>query len=223
VREATLIFIIVPTLCIGCATPPPEQTVASEPVLVTLDGLVKREIEAPGVLYLHEAHQIGSYDAFQIATSSIAYERHSRQLPAEIEEQFTAKLEKSLVDAAAEADIPIVDPGPCVLRIGIQLEDVDIAQSTAKTLAEMKLVMEFRDSDSGQPLLRYITDNRVENQGDDVLWSDQIRDSFDEMVAGMEIGGPLRGAGLADDYIRPGCKGTLAERGRAAAETRSTP
>jgi hypothetical protein len=206
---------------IGCATPtptPPEPGAGAVGLPMTLDGLVKYEIDRPGLLYLREAHQIGSYDAFQIATSPITYERRSRRLPADLEAGFAARMEQTLRDAAAAAVVPVeAVPGPCVLQIGIGLEDVYLAEETAATLAEMTLVMEFRDSESGQPLLRYVTPERVENRGADIPWHEQIRSSFDDMVARLDLGSPMRSAGLADDRLLPGCKGTLAGRGSGAA------
>lgn len=218
-----LILVLVATLGTGCGTPPHHGVLESpEPPMTTLDGLVRREIETPGALYLRDSHQIGSYDAFQIETSEIAYQRRSLKLPAGLEQEFAEKLMQTLVAAASAADIPVLEsPGPCVMQIVMHPADVNIAESTAQSLAEMKLIMEFRDSLSGQPLLRFITDNRIEKQGDEVSWSDQIRERFDEMVAEMDIGAGLRGAGLADDELLPGCKGTLAERGRAAASAQS--
>ena len=42
----------------------------------------------------------------------------------------------------------------------------------------------------------------------------------DRIVREMNIAGPFRDAGLADDTVLPGCQGTLAARGRAAAAAR---
>jgi hypothetical protein len=44
----------------------------------------------------------------------------------------------------------------------------------------------------------------------------KLRQGLDEIVKEMNLAGSLRGAGLADDAIRPGCNSTLAQLGRRA-------
>jgi hypothetical protein len=187
---------------------------ASKAATQTVDGLTRTEIDAPGVLFIRDDHGIGSYDAFLIPEATISYRRRSVRLPTELELAFMASLEQTLIDAAQEADIPIVQtPGNCVLQVAMGLTDVDIERSKTRSIGRLTLVMEFRDTLSGQPLLRYATRNTIEREGTDVPRSEQIGVAFDEMVGEMEIAGALRAAGLGADTIRPGCEGTLSKRG----------
>lgn len=180
----------------------------------TVDGLTRTEIDAPGVLFIRDDHGIGSYDAFLIPEATISYRRRSVRLPTELESAFMASLEQTLIDAAQEADIPIVQtPGNCVLQVAMGLTDVDIERTKTRSIGRLTLVMEFRDTLSGQPLLRYATRNTIEREGTDVPRSEQISVAFDKMVGEMEIAGALRAAGLGEDAIRPGCEGTLSKRG----------
>jgi hypothetical protein len=218
------ILIIALITGLGCGTPSGEPKSSDKGKTRTTDGLVKVEIDMAGILFLRENHGIGSYDAFQIPPADISYKRRSRKLTPELEDDFLAQLEQSLIDSAGDHDIPIDQtPGQCVMQIVIALVNVDLERSSsAKMLGEMTLVMEFRDSISRQTLLRYATQNQIENGGRQSNRTRQLRDSFDVMLEKMDIGAAFRVAGLADDEIRPGCQGTLADRGRAAAESVST-
>jgi hypothetical protein len=222
VTTTTLILALIAGL--GCATPSAEPKSAREASAKTADGLVKVEIEMPGVLFLREGHGIGSYDAFLIPPADINYRRRSSKLTPEMEDEFLAQLEQSLIDSAGDNNIPIEQtPGQCVMAIAIALVNVDLERgSTAKTLGSMTLVMEFRDSISRQTLLRYATQNRIESEGRKADRTRQLRKSFDSMLEGMDIGAAFRAAGLGEDEIRPGCQGTLADRGRAAAASVSS-
>lgn len=180
----------------------------------TVDGLTRTEIDAPGVLFIRDDHGIGSYDAFLIPEATISYRRRSVRLPTQLESAFMASLEQTLIDAAREADIPIVQtPGNCVLQVAMGLTDVDIERTKTRSIGRLTLVMEFRDTLSGQPLLRYATRNTIEREGTDVPRSEQISVAFDKMVGEMEIAGALRAAGLGEGAIRPGCEGILSKRG----------
>ena len=224
-RAAIFSLISVLSASLGCGTPPTETqpssqhqsqsaATASTGPAKSVDGLVKREIDARGVLFIRDNHGIGSYDVFQVATATIDYERNSKRLPPKMEAVFMAQLEQSLMDAAMDADIPLKKgSGNCVLNLSLHLANVIIDPNSA-TLAEITLVMEFRDSQSRQSLLRYSTENRVANPAGGASRSRHLRSSFDKMVAEMNIAVALREAGLAADEIRPGCQGTLAELGR---------
>jgi hypothetical protein len=76
--------------------------------------------------------------------------------------------------------------------------------------------MEFRDSLSAQPLLRYATQNRIEKDVGGNDRSDRLRQSFDEMLGRMNVASALQAAGLGDQEIHGDCEGTLAEIGRGA-------
>ena len=201
-------------LLFGCGTSsgPSETGVA-----LTADGLQAVEVDLPGRIFLRESHQIGSYDAFTVPPATVAYARNSQRLPEEMEAGFLASLEQSLIDAADDAGIPIVDaPGQCVLQVGLGFTDVKIARGRSKKLGEVVLVMEFRDTLSGAPLLRYAVDHEIERDGTGAPLSEQIALAFDDMVAEMNVAHALRASGLGGDTTRAGCNGTLAAIGQGA-------
>jgi hypothetical protein len=189
--------------------------------LRSIDGLDRVEISARGVLDLRENHGIGSYDAFLIRDAVLRYRRRSARLTSDAESVFLSLLHGTLLEAATAADIPIVETrGPCVMEIDLEVFDMKLDPLDRNdALADLTLIMQFRDSSSGESLLRYATQNRVEHptrRGHDA--DRQLQKGFDRIIAEMDISVALRASGLADDTIEPGCNGTLAARGRAAAQ-----
>ncbi len=186
--------------------------------LKPIDGLERVEFPLPGVLELREDHRIGSYDAFLIPDASLSYRRGSSKLTRPAERVFLGLLKESIVKGSEAAAIPIEqEPGACVMEINLAVSrlNLDVADR-ADQLAELTLVMQFRDSTSRMPLLRYAAEKRVPNPKEGVSHDKQIRRGLDRIVGEMDLSAALRSSGLADDTINPGCQGTLAARGRAA-------
>jgi len=186
----------------------------------TIDDLVQTKIDMPGVLFLLEGHGIGGYDALQLPPAWISYKRGSRKLDPETEKLFLTNLHQTLENLVREAGIAIADsPGNCVMEVRIGLLRVDIERSSfVETAGRLTLALEFRDSLSGQPLLRYATRNEIASQGRLGTRRYQIRRTFRRMLRDMNPAEPMRAAGLTNDARRPGCRGVLAERGRASAK-----
>jgi hypothetical protein len=187
-----------------------------------IDGLERIEISLPGVLEVREDHRIGSYDAFLIPAASLSYNRGSVPLTPPAKRAFLKLLRESMIAASEAAAIPVQqEPGPCVMAIELRVSGLNLeGADRADQLVELTLVMQFRDSVSGMPLLRYATENQVPNPMDGVTQDQQIRKGLRRIVADMNIAGAFRATGYADDRINPGCNGTLAARGREAAQQR---
>jgi len=183
-----------------------------------IDGLERLQVSLPGVLEVREDHRIGSYDALLIPPATLSYKRGSPPLTPPAKRAFLSLLRESMIDATRAAAIPVEQaPGPCVMTIDLRVSGLNLELTDrADQLVELTLVMQFRDSMSGMPLLRYATDNRVPNPNRGVTQDQQIRKGLRRIVAEMNIAGAFRATGYADDTINPGCKGTLAARGRAA-------
>lgn len=202
---------------LGLACAGPVVTLEAPPA--SIDGLVPAEIDIPGTLLIRKDHGIGSYDEFFVPPAQISYERSSVRLPREMEVEFLATLEQSLIDLSLDASIPVVDePGMCVMQVGLSLLDVHLDAPGGELRPDrMTLVMEFRDSLSGQPLLRFATVNSMERQDSRVARSERLRRGFDQMLDRMDVGPALQAAGLGGQPIREECNGTLEARGREAA------
>lgn len=182
--------------------------------------LVEVEIDMPGTLLVRSDHGIGSYDAFMIPPAAFVYRRGSQSLSEDLEETFKAQLEQTLFDAAEAAEIPVVrEPGACVMVVHMGLLEVDVERRrTADPVGQMTLAMEFRDSVTGDRLLRYQRSQLVENDDSGDEPAEQIIRHFDEMVASMQVAGALRAAGLDQNPGKAGCQGLLAQRGRELSE-----
>jgi hypothetical protein len=212
----SLIIMVASTL--GCAALNDTNSL-TRTRLTAIDGLERADISLPGVLELRDGHHIGSYDGFLLPAATLSYERGSAQLTRRAERIFLELLRESLVARSAAAEIPIHDePGTCVMEIGLAVIhlNLDVADR-ADQLVELTMVMQFRDSMSREPLLRYAKQDRVPNPSEGASQDAQLRQGLDRIITEMNISGAFRISGLADDEINPGCNGTLADRGRAAA------
>jgi len=183
-----------------------------------MNRLERVEIPLPGILEIRADHGIGSYDALLIPNATLRYERESLKLTRFARQIFLSLLVETLTEASRAASIPIVDePGPCVMEINLEVLGLHLAVGdSAERLAELTLVMEFLDSTSREPLLRYATENHVPNPKEDTTHNEQLKQGLTQIIADMNLAGPFRSAGLGDDTIAAGCNGTLAAIGRAA-------
>jgi hypothetical protein len=164
-RAARWIVLLFAAVCAAGCSLVPEPARKRQPVLVTHDGLVLVEQPGVGVLFLRPDHQIGSYDAFQLDPVTVSYRRESA-VPLRPE---TERIRKFLGDALAlgvrRSGIPTASQeGRCVLRVGVNLVDVELYQvpqdAPAKTSyvlswGRLTMVQELRDSVSGAALMRY--------------------------------------------------------------------
>lgn len=209
-------LICIPVLLAGlsCASVDGEPRSGS----TTSGELVEVAIEGPGLLLARQDHGIGGYDAYVLPPAVLDYRRGSEELSEDVEEAFKAQLEQSLIDAADEVGIPLFHtPGECVVLVGIGLVGVDVhtrGGRSDQTLGQMTLVMELRDSLTGESLLHQELAQRVEDDGSGAAPTDQILRSFDEMTRILDLAGTLQAAGVSEDPPRPGCQGLIAQRQR---------
>jgi len=217
-RIASLTTLLLFTL--SCSTMPFGDLFATQP-LRSADDLVRIDADLPGLLDLREDHGIGSYDEFLIPDATLSYKRGSRILTKPAEEVFLSLLKQTLVDATKAADISIVtEPGPCVMEIDLAVVGMKLqTRNRAKELADLTIVMEFRDSLSREPLLRYATENRVENASKGVS-DKQLQRGFDRIIADLNITVAIRATSGSDAPINPECKGTLASHRKTIADQR---
>lgn len=218
-RLTRLLILLLSPLTAGCLTPVSDGSTART-ALRSVDGLERRDFGLEGVLELRDDHRIGMYDAFLIPRATMSYARDSRRLTTPARRVFLSLLHQSLVEAAIAADVPITNqPGPCVMEINLAVVGLDL-DIEAEDLADLTLVMQFRDSTSREPLLRYATQDRIPQPDDDISRARQLQRGFDRIVAKMNIASAMRASGLTDDDFETECNRTLAARGRAAAAAR---
>lgn len=179
-------------------------------------GLQRVEADLPGVLELRDDHRIGGFDALLIPPATISYRYESLELTRAAERTFLSLLRESLVEATEAAAIPIVEtPGPCVMEVRLRVSKLDLDyDDDAEQLADMTVVMQFRDSTTRLPLLRYAAPDRVPSPQEGVTRDARLRRGLARIVRELNVARALGGSGIGDDQLRPGCEGTLAKRGR---------
>jgi hypothetical protein len=217
--ELVMLATIIGIVSLGCGTTSGGGAESAPGVKTTHDGLIQVDTDGPGKLFLRENHGIGGYDAIVVVPSFVTYQRGSTRLDEELQEVYLVSLEQALVDAADAAHVPIVyEAGDCVLKVGVGFVNVGLARSdSAPILGEMTLVIEYQDSMSGESLLRYAADEKIKREADGTSREDQVRASFDKMIADINIIDALRKATKTPSPPRPGCKGELIKAGLPAA------
>ena len=212
-RILSIVLSVVLVVSLGCGTTNSAGSGGSKRKSqdTTVDGLVRVDIEGRGNLYLRKDHGIGGYDAIAIAPSFINYRRTSARLDEIDEEVYLVSLEQSLVDIAEDAKVPIENAlGNCVIKVGAGFVNVDLARSdSAKVLGRMTLVIEYKDSMSGESLLRYAAEEEIEKMAGGSSREEQIGDSFDRMIEEVNLIAALTAATSVPSSPRPGCEGTL--------------
>ena len=202
----------------GCA-PPPER--APEPIhLRPLPGLSRVDVPIPGVLDLRSDHRISGYDEILVEDTHLLYRPGSIELTQEAERVFLRLLQASLVTAVEASGIPLAaEPGRCAMEVGFRVVDLDLETAEySPELADMVVEMVFRDSLSGDPLLRYARGARIEHPAMGATDDEQLRRGLARIVVDMDVTKVLRPAGLATDLRIAGCEGRLGDRGRAINE-----
>jgi len=219
-RQTILLLATAVIIGAGCATSSGDgaPVPAARSGEMTSDGLMKVETDRRGDFFLREDHGIGGYDAIVVAPSFVNYKRSSNRLDPDVEVAYLAASEQAVMDAAEEAGAPIVDaPGPCTIAIGVGFLNVELARSdTADILGEMVFVIQYQDSVSGEALLRYVEPQLIERESDGTSREEQIRISFDRMIAEVNVTSALRAATGTPSGPRPGCQGSLVKVGLPA-------
>jgi len=129
----------------------------------TSDGLAKVSTRGPGTLYVKPNHPVGSYDDIMVATIGIDYARGQDELSEEDEDVVFDRMVATLYEGVA-ADFGLArEPGPCTVKMGLYLTDVDFYESRVSgsqtrfisSYGAATLVFEFRDSTTDEALVRY--------------------------------------------------------------------
>jgi hypothetical protein len=165
----------------GCAsTPTPEPTIQTGPdAEVTIDGLVRVDNAAVPVVYVKADMDLKPYTRFILDPVEVAYQKdpgNRRQSgvagaegnfalsPTQME-QFRGAFQEAVVEALTRGNgyELVTEPGPDVLRITAALLDLVVRVPTdrggrqdvyTRSYGEVSLILELRDSQSGEILAR---------------------------------------------------------------------
>ena len=174
---------------LGCNTTPdlpPIEVETGPDATVTVDGLHKAHKSGYALLFVKPDADFASYNAVMFDPVQIAYKRKpkSRRYPSTdsnfaLTQDQTARVKRMLREAfekelAERALYGVTDvPGPTVLRLELQIVDLIVKVPTTpysgreynftSSTADMTLMMELRDSLSGEILAR-VGDRREARQ-----------------------------------------------------------
>lgn len=150
-------------IALGCAKPPPPPTVAT--AWTSSNGMIQIDTHGRGLLFVKPDHHLGRYDELLIEHVGFRYGDNQPWLSYREEDRISAML-SSVIQGQHDGDVRIAnDAGPCVLAVSFFLTDLEIYDerhpagsnvSIVSSFGEGTLIMELRDSDTGEPLTRFL-------------------------------------------------------------------
>lgn len=149
-RSPIILFVLGVFLAMGCATTKEPSTDAS--------GLVRiasKETREPGNLYAHPTRSIDDYDDFLLSDVAISYAPREQKLSEE-EMRRLRSMAYEIVNRQipAAGQLAVDKPGPCTVTLGVQLNGLEFPDRSDEN-GHTTVVMEFKDSMSGDPIVRY--------------------------------------------------------------------
>jgi hypothetical protein len=213
-----LLALVVPVglLSVGCTTTPDTPQVDSS-------GMVRISTKEPGDLYAHPARSMDDYDNFLLGDVNVAYSPAQQPL-SELDTQrlrmSTYEIVTTQIPAAGQ--LGVSQPGPCTVKLEVQLSNLEFAKKGGRGNGSTTVTLLFRDSLSGDPLVRYAQHRELALGSSGVEGPDLPRlQSTLELVAvdmreHFRYALPLKGTGARADR---GCKGTIGAVRKAARES----
>jgi Protein of unknown function (DUF3313) len=133
----------------------------------TSDGLQLARSTKRSVLWVKPDHHLGRYDAVIVQVAGFRYADGQPPLDPEQEKEVGQILAGVLAEITANGPVGIATaPGPCVAVVNVGLKDLRLhtsdsggagsSSSFVSSFGSATLVVEFRDSVSDAPLLRYM-------------------------------------------------------------------
>ncbi len=125
-----LVSLLAMSIATACATSdtPSAQPADATPAPLAAKGperigdLVKVDIGSDGELFIREDHQIGGFDAVHFPLARIRYKTGSPTLSKQVENEFLALLEQSLIDSAEDGGFEVAERScRCVLRVRVAM------------------------------------------------------------------------------------------------------
>lgn len=156
-RRSAAVVALVGLGWLGCAT----LRGASE---TTDDGLVRSPTSGRGTLFVRPGHHVGDYHQIWVAQLGITYARGQEPLAPEQEDDIYQLLLDGLeIDMDADSVVAALEPGPCTVKFGLYVTELELYESSTagsqknyiESYGSLTLVMEFRDSQTDLPLVRY--------------------------------------------------------------------
>lgn len=167
-------LVLIVSLLVSCAaTTPntdgsesrPAADAVKEAVVLTSDGLEMVRSTPRSKLWIRPDHHLGRYDDILVAGIGFVYGQGQAPLDDRQEEQVGAMLVKALGSITENGPVgEATTAGPCVVAIKLGLKDIHLhlgeasegsSISYVRSFGSATMVVEFRDSTTDTPLLRY--------------------------------------------------------------------
>jgi hypothetical protein len=138
--------LVVP-MVFACTTPTPK---------VDSSGMVRISTKEPGDLFAHPARSMDDYDNFLLGDVTIGYSPQQQPL-SELDTQRVRMSAYEIVTTQipAAGQLGVTQPGPCTVKLEVQLSDLEFPKEGARGNGSTTVTLLFRDSLSGDPLVRY--------------------------------------------------------------------
>lgn len=140
-----------------------QATIPANPEM-TSDGLALARETPRSKLWVKPDHHLGRYDDILIAGIAFAYGKGQTRLKPD-EEKRVRQLIAEAVSGIADGSVigRSMEPGPCVVALEIGLKDMYLhigeaggsSQSFVSSFGSATMIIEFRDSTTNVPLVRY--------------------------------------------------------------------
>ena len=151
--------------CAGDGTPRANPPVSSRIAQRTSDGLDLARSTNRSVLWVRPDHHLGRYDDVIVQVAGFLYAARQAPLDPSQEKQVGQMLAGALAGITANGPVGIATaPGPCVVVVNVGLKDLRLhtsdesgsSTSFVSSFGSATLVVEFRDSLTNTPLLRFM-------------------------------------------------------------------
>jgi hypothetical protein len=127
-------------------------------------GLVALSSWKPGELYSHPARSIDDYDDILVGEVGLSYAAKQQALTADDQQRLKMGVFEIVGrQIPAAGQLAVSSPGPCTVTLGVQL--ADLTWPTANHNGGTTVILEFRDSLNGDPIVRYTQHRELSNIG----------------------------------------------------------
>ena len=204
-------------LAVGCATGSAPQ--------VDSAGLVRIASKEPGDLFAHPSRSMDDYDNFLLGDVNVDYSPNQQPL-SELDTQrlrmSTYEIVTTQIPAAGQ--LGVSQPGPCTVKLEVSLGDLEFPKPGSKGNGSTTVTMLFRDSLSGDPLVRYAQHRELALGSSGAAGPDLKRLQSTLEIVAVDMREHFRYAlplneGTGSRAER-GCKGTIGSVRKAAREAR---
>lgn len=208
-----LLAFVIPVVALGCksvdTSPPPKNPV------MTADGLTLVDNAHKGALFIKPDHGITFHHRYFLNQILITYERDSNRFSASQEQRMREYVEDATIAGMIDnGSVMVTGPGKCILSMGIGLVDISLLEpdgsgastSLLNNWGEVTLVIDLRDSQSDEPLLRY--GRRIQLPGG-IQWQDErppwgeVRITLDRLLLDQRT--TLNRRVPPSDWVDPAC------------------